>query len=389
MQLKYLTDLDLSKRKVMLRTDMNVPLKDGNILNEERIDRSLPTIKYILEQGAQLILLSHLGRPKAGKIQKEFSLKPVVKSLEKKLNLTIELKDSLADLSSREENLVMLENIRFFEGEENNDSNFSRELASHCDVFIMDAFATSHRAHASTTGAINFADFACAGFLIKEELQALEKINTAKRPVVTVLGGAKISTKLSLINSLSEKADHLILGGGLANTCLGAQGIQIGTSLTEISMYEEARKLSEKKNIILPKRVLVAKSKDSVEKEVDINFLKQDDCIFDVSPSFIYSLEEVFSRAGTIIWNGPMGLFELEKFSFGTKAVASLVADSEAYSIIGGGDTVSAANASGVIDSIGYISTGGGAFLEYLEGKSLPSLVALEKKALESSNNGA
>ena len=253
----------------------------------------------------------------------------------------------------------------------------------------MDAFATSHRAHASTTGVINFADFACAGFLIKEELQALEKINTAKRPVVTVLGGAKISTKLSLINSLSEKADHLILGGGLANTCLGAQGIQIGTSLTEISMYEEARKLSEKKNIILPKRVLVAKSKDSVEKEVDINFLKQDDCIFDVSPSFIYSLEEVFSRAGTIIWNGPMGLFELEKFSFGTKAVASLVADSEAYSIIGGGDTVSAANASGVIDSIGYISTGGGAFLEYLEGKSLPSLVALEKKALESSNNGA
>ena len=388
MQLKHLTDHQLSGKRVMLRSDMNVPLKEGIIANEERIDRSLPTIEHILREGGRIVLISHLGRPQeTGKVQEEFSLKPVVKCLEEKLNRSIYLTDDLDVVKESSEEFIMLENIRFFKGEKSNDPNLSNKLGSLCDIFVMDAFATSHREHASTTGVVNCVDHACIGFLIKEELEALEHIERAKRPILVVLGGAKISTKLSLINALTEKADHLLLGGGIANTCLGSQGIEIGSSLIESSVYPEAKQMVEKDNVLLPDRVLVARSKESEPREVDVNSLTREDCIFDVSPLYINSLEELFSKAETIIWNGPMGLFEEDRFCSGTQAVADLIASSKAYSVIGGGDTISAVTKTGVVDSINYISTGGGAFLNYLEGKSLPALLALEKKALESLND--
>lgn len=390
MQLKYLTDYKLSGRKVMLRVDFNVPLKDGHIVNEERIDRSLPTIQHILNEGASLIIVSHLGRPEeTNEVQKEFSLKPIALSLEKKLKMPVVLKRDLSSIKQSSEDLLMLENIRFFKGEKSNDSNLAKDLAGLCDIFVMDAFATAHRAHASTTAILDFVDQACAGLLIKQELQALDRIDNAEKPIVIVLGGAKISTKLPLINALLDKVDHLILGGGIANTCIAAQGLEIGKSLIESSLVSEVKSLINEDNVILPSRVLVAENKEAEAREVDIDSLTKNDAIFDVSPTFIHSLEKIFNEAATIVWNGPMGLFEQDQFSLGTQAVANLIARSEAYSIIGGGDTISAASMSGVLDSINYISTGGGALLEYLEGKSLPALAALQKKALERVDNGA
>ena len=390
MQLKYLTDYKLSGRKVMLRVDFNVPLKDGHIVNEERIDRSLPTIQHILNEGASLIIVSHLGRPEeTNEVQKEFSLKPIALSLEKKLKMPVDLKRDLSSIKQSSEDLLMLENIRFFKGEKSNDSNLAKDLAGLCDIFVMDAFATAHRAHASTTAILDFVDQACAGLLIKQELQALDRIDNAEKPIVIVLGGAKISTKLSLINALLDKVDHLILGGGIANTCIAAQGLEIGKSLIESSLVSEVKSLINEDNVILPSRVLVAENKEAEAREVDIDSLTKNDAIFDVSPTFIHSLQKIFNEAATIVWNGPMGLFEQDQFSLGTQAVANLIARSEAYSIIGGGDTISAASMSGVLDSINYISTAGGALLEYLEGKSLPALAALQKKALERVDNGA
>ena len=390
MQLKYLTDYKLSGRKVMLRVDFNVPLKDGHIVNEERIDRSLPTIQHILNEGASLIIVSHLGRPEeTNEVQKEFSLKPIALSLEKKLKMPVELKRDLSSIKQSSEDLLMLENIRFFKGEKSNDSNLAKDLAGLCDIFVMDAFATAHRAHASTTAILDFVDQACAGLLIKQELQALDRIDNAEKPIVIVLGGAKISTKLPLINALLDKVDHLILGGGIANTCIAAQGLEIGKSLIESSLVSEVKSLINEDNVILPSRVLVAENKEAEAREVDIDSLTKNDAIFDVSPTFIHSLEKIFNEAATIVWNGPMGLFEQDQFSLGTQAVANLIARSEAYSIIGGGDTISAASMSGVLDSINYISTAGGALLEYLAGKSLPALAALQKKALERVDNGA
>lgn len=390
MQLKYLTDYKLSGRKVMLRVDFNVPLKDGHIVNEERIDRSLPTIQHILNEGASLIIVSHLGRPEeTNEVQKEFSLKPIALSLQKKLKMPVDLKRDLSSIKQSSEDLLMLENIRFFKGEKSNDSNLAKDLAGLCDIFVMDAFATAHRAHASTTAILDFVDQACAGLLIKQELQALDRIDNAEKPIVIVLGGAKISTKLPLINALLDKVDHLILGGGIANTCIAAQGLEIGKSLIESSLVSEVKSLINEDNVILPSRVLVAENKEAEAREVDIDSLTKNDAIFDVSPTFIYSLEKIFNEAATIVWNGPMGLFEQDQFSLGTQAVANLIARSEAYSIIGGGDTISAASMSGVLDSINYISTAGGALLEYLAGKSLPALAALQKKALERVDNGA
>ena len=390
MQLKYLTDYKLSGRKVMLRVDFNVPLKDGHIVNEERIDRSLPTIQHILNEGASLIIVSHLGRPEeTNEVQKEFSLKPIALSLEKKLKMPVDLKRDLSSIKQSSKDLLMLENIRFFKGEKSNDSNLAKDLAGLCDIFVMDAFATAHRAHASTTAILDFVDQACAGLLIKQELQALDRIDNAEKPIVIVLGGAKISTKLPLINALLDKVDHLILGGGIANTCIAAQGLEIGKSLIESSLVSEVKSLINEDNVILPSRVLVAENKEAEAREVDIDSLTKNDAIFDVSPTFIHSLENIFNEAATIVWNGPMGLFEQDQFSLGTQAVANLIARSEAYSIIGGGDTISAASMSGVLDSINYISTAGGALLEYLAGKSLPALAALQKKALERVDNGA
>ena len=385
MHLKDLTEYQLSGKKVLLRADMNVPLQSGTIANTERIDRSLPTIKHILQEGGKIILLSHLGRPEeTGKVQEEFSLKPVVSYLEEKLQRPIPLTESLDSLRVLNGSFTVLENIRFFKGEKSNDPNLAKKLGSFCDIFVLDAFAASHREHASTTGVISFVNQACIGFLVREELEALETIEKANRPILAILGGAKISSKLSLINALANKVDHLLLGGGIANTCLGSKGLEIGRSLVEPSLYSEARNLVEKDNVLLPDKVAVAPNKESEPREVSVETLKKEDCIYDISPLYIDSIKKTFTEAKTIIWNGPMGLFEEDKFSLGTKAVAELINESEAYSVIGGGDTIAAAAQAKVLDSINYVSTAGGAFLNYLEGKPLPALLALEEKALES-----
>ena len=385
MHLKDITEYQLSGKTVLLRADMNVPLRQGTITNTERIDRSLPTIKYILEEGGKVILLSHLGRPEeTGKVQEEFSLKPVVSYLEEKFQRPIYLTDNLDSLEVIKGQFMVVENIRFFKGEKGNDSELAKKLGSLCDIFVLDAFAASHREHASTTGVISFVNQACIGFLIREELEALETIEKAKRPILAILGGAKISSKLSLINALAKKVDHLLLGGGIANTCLGSKGLEIGTSLVEPSLYSEARNLVEKDNVLLPNQVMVAPNKESEPREASVESLKKEECIFDISPLYIDSIKKTFAEAKTIIWNGPMGFFEEDKFSLGTKAVAELISKSEAYSIIGGGDTIAAAAQAKVLDSINYVSTAGGAFLNYLEGKPLPALLALEEKALES-----
>ena len=385
MHLKDITEYQLSGKTVLLRADMNVPLRHGTIANTERIDRSLPTIKYILEEGGKVILLSHLGRPEeTGKVQEEFSLKPVVSYLEEKFQRPIYLTDNLDSLEVIKGQFMVVENIRFFKGEKGNDSNLAKKLGSLCDIFVLDAFAASHREHASTTGVISFVNQACIGFLIREELEALETIEKANRPILAILGGAKISSKLSLINALANKVDHLLLGGGIANTCLGSKGLEIGTSLVEPSLYSEARNLVEKDNVLLPTKVLVAPNKESEPREASVETLKKEECIFDISPLYIDSIKKTFAEAKTIIWNGPMGFFEEDKFSLGTKAVAELISESEAYSVIGGGDTIAAAAQAKVLDSINYVSTAGGAFLNYLEGKPLPALLALEEKALES-----
>jgi len=385
MHLKDLTEYQLSGKRVLLRADMNVPLQSGTIVNTERIDRSLPTIKHILQEGGKIILLSHLGRPEeTGKVQEEFSLKPVVSYLEEKLQKPIPLTENLDSLRVLNESFTVLENIRFFKGENDNDSNLAKKLGSLCDIFVFDAFAASHREHASTTGVTSFVDHACIGFLIREELKALETIEKANRPILAILGGAKISSKLSLINALANKVDHLLLGGGIANTCLGSKGLEIGRSLVEPSLYSEARNLVEKDNVLLPDKVVVAPNKESQPREVGVETLSKEECIFDISPLYIDSIKKTFAEAKTIIWNGPMGFFEEDKFSLGTKAVAELISESEAYSVIGGGDTIAAAAQAKVLDSINYVSTAGGAFLNYLEGKPLPALLALEEKALES-----
>ena len=385
MHLKDLTEYQLSGKRVLLRADMNVPLQSGTIVNTERIDRSLPTIKHILQEGGKIILLSHLGRPEeTGKVQEEFSLKPVVSYLEEKLQRPIPLTESLDSLRVLNGSFTVLENIRFFKGEKGNDSNLAKKLGSLCDIFVLDAFAASHREHASTTGVISFVNQACIGFLIREELEALETIEKANSPILAILGGAKISSKLSLINALANKVDHLLLGGGIANTCLGSKGLEIGRSLVEPSLYSEARNLVEKDNVLLPDKVVVAPNKESEPREVGVETLNKEECIFDISPLYIDSIKKTFAEAKTIIWNGPMGFFEEDKFSLGTKAVAELISESEAYSVIGGGDTIAAAAQAKVLDSINYVSTAGGAFLNYLEGKPLPALLALEEKALES-----
>ena len=385
MHLKDITEYQLSGKTVLLRADMNVPLRHGTIASTERIDRSLPTIKYILEEGGKVILLSHLGRPEeTGKVQEEFSLKPVVSYLEEKFQRPIYLTDNLDSLDVIKEQFMAVENIRFFKGEKGNDSNLAKKLGSLCDIFVLDAFAASHREHASTTGVISFVNKACIGFLVREELEALEAIEKADRPILAILGGAKISSKLSLINALAKKVDHLLLGGGIANTCLGSKGLEIGASLSEPSLYSEARNLVEKDNVLLPNQVMVAPNKESEPREASVESLKKEECIFDISPLYIDSIKKTFAEAKTIIWNGPMGFFEEDKFSLGTKAVAELISESEAYSVIGGGDTIAAAAQAKVLDSINYVSTAGGAFLNYLEGKPLPALLALEEKALES-----
>ncbi len=382
MRYKKLKDISLSNKSVLLRLDLNAPIQNGVVTNNERLLRSLPTISYLLEKGASLKIMSHLGRPEENDLfQEAFSLKPVVVELEKLLDRSIPL-HSLKEIESMDNisDLVMIENTRFNIGEKNNDSTLSKRFSDLADLFVMDAFATSHRAHASTTGVISFSDVACAGFLLDEELSALLKVKEDKNKSIAILGGAKISTKLGLIDSLSQSMDAVVLGGGIANTCLAAKGFNIGKSLVEPSMLKEAEQLLKNPKVIIPEIVVVSQSPDQPGREVAADKIGENEAIFDISPHYILQLESIINEAGTILWNGPIGFFEKENFDKGTIQLAKMIVASKAYSVAGGGDTISAAEKAGVLDKLDYVSTAGGAFLEFIEGRKLPAIEALIQK---------
>ena len=382
MRYKKLNDINLSNKSVLLRLDLNTPIEDGVVTNKERIIRSLPTVNFILESGARLIIMSHLGRPEENNtFQEEFSLAPVVKEMEGLLNMQIPLY-SLSEIEDLDQadHISIIENTRFNIGEKTNDIELSKRLSALADVFVMDAFATSHRAHASTTGVIKFSDDACAGFLLDEELTALSKVKENAKSSVAVLGGAKISTKLSLIDSLSKTVDKVILGGGIANTCLAAKGYEVGKSLIEESMLEEAKELVANPKIVIPESVIVSISADEPGRITPANSIQENEAIFDIAPASFVDLEPIIMNAGTILWNGPIGFFEKENFFAGTAMIAEMIISSKGFSVAGGGDTISAAEKAGVLDSLDYVSTAGGAFLEFMEGKKLPALEALIDK---------
>ncbi|MDB3994710.1 phosphoglycerate kinase [Gammaproteobacteria bacterium] len=382
MRYKKLKDISLSNKSVLLRLDLNAPIQNGVVTNNERLLRSLPTISYLLEKGASLKIISHLGRPEENDLfQEAFSLKPVVVELERLLDRPIPL-HSLNEIESMDDfsDLVMIENTRFNIGEKNNDPTLSKRFSDLADLFVMDAFATSHRAHASTTGVISFSDVACAGFLLDEELSALSKVKEENNKSIAILGGAKISTKLGLIDSLSQSMDAVMLGGGIANTCLAAKGFNIGKSLVEPSMLKEAEQLLKNPKVIIPEMVVVSQSPDQPGREVAVDKVSENEAIFDISPHYVLQLESIINQAGTILWNGPIGFFEKENFDKGTIQLAKMIVASKAYSVAGGGDTISAAEKAGVLDKLDYVSTAGGAFLEFIEGRKLPAIEALMQK---------
>ena len=326
--------------------------------------------------------MSHLGRPEENnKFQKEFSLMPVVKELENLLNQKITLY-SLDEFEALDQgpDLSVIENTRFCVGEKMNDVNLSKRMAKLADIFVMDAFATSHRAHSSTTGVITFSSDACAGLLLDEELNALSKVKEDSKNSVAILGGAKISTKLSLINSLSESMDKVILGGGIANTLIAAKGYDVGKSLVEETMLSEATELLENPKIIIPNSVLVSDSLDKPGRITSIDAIAENEAIFDIAPESLTALESILMNAGTILWNGPIGFFEKENFDKGTIKIAKMITASKGFSVAGGGDTISAAEKAGVLDKLDYVSTAGGAFLEFMEGRKLPAIEALKEK---------
>ena len=384
MRYKKLNDIELDGKSVLLRLDLNTPIEDGMVANNERIIRSLPTVNYIIDAGASLLIMSHLGRPEENDThQKQYSLAPVVHELEKLLDKKIPL-NSLAELEALKEipQIGVIENTRFNIGEKTNDLQLSKRLANLADVLVMDAFATSHRAHASTAGVIKFSDEACAGLLLEEELNALTKVKEDSKSSLAILGGAKISTKLGLIDSLSNSMDKIILGGGIANTCIAAMGYEVGTSLVEESMLSEAKKLVDNPKIIIPKEVLVSENPDKPGRITTVDSILKNEAIFDISPSSLIDMEPFIKNAGTILWNGPMGFFEKENYDKGTIGIANMIISSKGFSVAGGGDTISAADKAGVLGEIGYVSTAGGAFLEFMEGKKLPALQALENKLM-------
>ena len=386
MKFLRLNDFQFKDQRVLLRLDLNAPIKDGAVTNDERLVRSLPTINHILNNEGKLIVISHLGRPKEnGEFQPEFSLSPVVKRLEQLLNRSINLITDVNNIPLIETGeMIILENVRFLEGEKSNDPELSKKLANIADIFVMDAFATSHRAHSSTTGVIDFSKKACAGFLLEEEINALSKLTLKnKGGSLAVLGGAKISTKLDLINSLCDKMDTVILGGGIANTCLLAQGFSVGDSLVEESMLKEALELSKKSNVIIPRIVVTAKNQQKEGSVKHVDRVEEDESIFDIAPESFKEHQDIFDAAKIILWNGPMGLFEEGAFSEGTVQMARMIVSSKGFSVAGGGDTISAALKAGVLDKLDYVSTAGGAFLEFIEGRKLPSLEALQLKLVK------
>ncbi|HEY4438450.1 MULTISPECIES: phosphoglycerate kinase [Lelliottia] len=380
-----MTDLDLAGKRVFIRADLNVPVKDGKVTSDARIRASLPTIELALKQGAKVMVTSHLGRPTEGEYNEEFSLLPVVNYLKDKLSNPVRLvKDYLDGVEVAAGELVVLENVRFNKGEKKDDEALSKKYAALCDVFVMDAFGTAHRAQASTHGIGKFADVACAGPLLADELEALGKaLKEPARPMVAIVGGSKVSTKLTVLDSLSKIADQLIVGGGIANTFVAAQGHNVGKSLYEADLVDEAKRLLTTCDIPVPTDVRVATefSETATATLKSVNDIKDEEQILDLGDVSAQKLADILKNAKTILWNGPVGVFEFPNFRKGTEIVANAIADSEAFSIAGGGDTLAAIDLFGISDKISYISTGGGAFLEFVEGKVLPAVAMLEERA--------
>ncbi|WP_133136218.1 phosphoglycerate kinase [Legionella rowbothamii] len=396
MNLIQMSDIELSGKRVLIREDLNVPIKDGIITSDQRLQAALPTLEAALAAGAAVMVLSHLGRPEEGKFEKRFSLAPVAEYLKQNLNYPVHfVTDYLNGVDARPGELVICENVRFNPGEKSNDEQLARKLASLCDVFIMDAFGTAHRAQASTYGVAKFAPVAVAGPLLVKELEALKKVLKApQKPIVAIVGGAKVSSKLTLLRQLVGMVDYLIPGGGIANTFLKAQGFEIGVSLYEENLLDEARailKLAEEKGcrIPLPTDVVVGKtfSETCPAYNKSLQNVASDDMILDIGPVTVSDYVDIINEAKTIIWNGPVGVFEFAQFAYGTRALAIAIAESDAFSIAGGGDTLAAIDLYDLNQQISYISTGGGAFLECLEGKTLPAVAILQERAQHVTSN--
>jgi phosphoglycerate kinase len=390
MKMNLLNDFDLFGKRVLIREDLNVPIKNNLVTSDARIRAALPTINYALERGAKVIIMSHLGRPTEGGDVNEnakYSLAPVASSLSCLLDKPIELVNDWhngLDLENGE--ACLLENVRFNVGEKINDDFLSKKYASLCDIYVMDAFGTSHRAQASTHGVAKYAPIACAGPLLVEELRALDKaLRSPPRPLVAVVGGSKVSTKLTVLETLSQKVDKLIVGGGIANTFMAANGNRVGKSLCEHELLDTAKNLLQQAHIPLPEDVVTGKefSSETDAEHKMINDINENDMVFDIGEKTQQKFKEILSSAKTIIWNGPVGVFEFEKFSSGTKTISEAIADSDAFSIAGGGDTLAAIDKYNLSKKISYISTGGGAFLEFVEGKKLPAVSILEKRFQE------
>lgn len=386
-----LVDLDLKGKRVFIRADLNVPVKDGKVTSDARITASMATINHCLKQGAKVMVTSHLGRPEEGVWAEENSLKPVADNIADRLNKRVRLIRDWVDggFEVADGELVVLENCRINKGEKKNSEDTAQKYAKLCDVFVMDAFGTAHRAEASTHGIAKYAPVACAGILLTEELEALTKalLNPA-RPMVAIVGGSKVSTKLTVLESLSEKVDQLVVGGGIANTFLKATGKNVGKSLCEDDLIPTAKILMDKmakRNASIPIAVdvVVGKKFDANEPAVlkDAGNVSDDDMIFDIGPKSAQELVDIIMRAGTVVWNGPVGVFEFDQFGAGTEKIARAIAETSAFTLAGGGDTIAAIQKYDIYDKISYISTAGGAFLEFLEGKKLPAVEILETRA--------
>ncbi len=390
MSIQRMADLDLSGKRVLIRQDLNVPVKNGKVTSDIRIQASVPTIEKALAAGAAVMLLSHLGRPVEGQYDEASSLKPIAKRLSTLLGKPVRLeKDWLDGIAIAPGEVVLCENVRFNVGEEKNSDELGKKMAALCDIFVMDAFGTAHRAQASTHSVAKFAPIVCAGPLLASELEALGKaLETPAKPLVAIVGGSKVSTKLTVLKSLSEKVDQLIVGGGIANTFIAAAGFQVGKSLYEADLLEEAKRLiaaAKKAGSAIPIPVDVVCAKEFSETAIatikKVEDVEADDLILDIGPDTAKQYAELIKSAGTIVWNGPVGVFEIEQFSHGTQALATAIAQSNAFSIAGGGDTLAAIDKYGINDQVSYTSTGGGAFLEFLEGKELPAVAILKSRS--------
>jgi phosphoglycerate kinase len=390
MKVNKMTSLDLSGKRVLIREDLNVPIKDGAVTSDARIRAALPTIQAALNANGRVMLMSHLGRPEEGKYAEEFSLAPVAKRLTQLLGVPVTLKrDWLNGVDVAPGEVVLLENVRFNKGEKKNADDLAKKMAALCDVYVMDAFGTAHRAEASTHGVAKYAPIACAGPLLVSELTALElALEKPARPLLAIVGGSKVSTKLTVLESLLGKVDQLIVGGGIANTFLAALGFKVGKSLHEPEMLDICKRLmeqSQRRGIVIPMPTdVVVATEFSAKAEADVKpvaGVADNEMILDIGPDSAERMSTLIAAAGTVLWNGPVGVFEFDQFGEGTRILANAIARSKAFSLAGGGDTLAAIEKYGIEDSISYISTGGGAFLEFVEGKKLPAVDILEQRA--------